>query len=201
MLALTEVQQPMRVIAGQYRSRPLRSLRGLDTRPTSDRLRETLFNILSAGNREALAGTRWLDLFAGTGAVGIEALSRGAAKVIFVESSAAAAKLIRENLASLGITTGFEVVQADVLRALGRITPDPVDFVFLDPPYRVAKAYESTLEALSRAPAVTEASIIVAEHDKKFDPGEVVDELLRFRKLVQGDAALSFYRRQDVTAP
>lgn len=191
----------MRVIAGQYRSRPLRSLRGMDTRPTSDRLRETLFNVLTAGNPESLAGTRWLDLFAGTGAVGIEALSRGAAHVVFVESSPAAVKLIRENLASLGITGGFEVVQADVLRALGRIAPDPVDFVFLDPPYRVAKAYESTLEALSRAPAVTEASTIIAEHDKKFDPGEVVDELLRFRKLVQGDAALSFYRRQDVTAP
>ena len=191
----------MRVIAGQYRSRPLRSLRGMDTRPTSDRLRETLFNVLAGGNPESLAGTRWLDLFAGTGAVGIEALSRGAANVVFVESSPAAVKLIRENLASLGITGGFEVVQADVLRALGRVAPDPVDFVFLDPPYRVAKAYESTLEALSRAPAVTEASIIIAEHDKKFDPGEVVDELLRFRKLVQGDAALSFYRRQDVTAP
>lgn len=191
----------MRVIAGQYRSRPLRSLRGMDTRPTSDRLRETLFNVLAGGNPESLAGTRWLDLFAGTGAVGIEALSRGATHVVFVESSPAAVKLIRENLASLGITGGFEVVQADVLRALGRVAPDPVDFVFLDPPYRVAKAYESTLEALSRAPAVTEASIIIAEHDKKFDPGEVVDELLRFRKLVQGDAALSFYRRQDVTAP
>jgi 16S rRNA (guanine(966)-N(2))-methyltransferase RsmD len=191
----------MRVIAGQYRSRPLRSLRGMDTRPTSDRLRETLFNVLAGGNPESLAGTRWLDLFAGTGAVGIEALSRGVANVVFVESSPAAVKLIRENLASLGITGGFEVVQADVLRALGRVAPDPVDFVFLDPPYRVAKAYESTLEALSRAPAVTEASIIIAEHDKKFDPGEVVDELLRFRKLVQGDAALSFYRRQDVTAP
>lgn len=191
----------MRVIAGQYRSRPLRSLRGMDTRPTSDRLRETLFNVLAGGNPESLAGTRWLDLFAGTGAVGIEALSRGATHVVFVESSPAAVKLIRENLASLGITEGFELVQADVPRALGRVAPDPLDFVFLDPPYRVAKAYESTLEALSRAPAVTEASIIIAEHDKKFDPGEVVDELLRFRKLVQGDAALSFYRRQDVTAP
>src|SRR5215475_10742427 len=91
----------MRVIAGKFRSRPLRSLRGLDIRPTSDRLRETLFNVLTAGNLEALAGSVWVDLFAGTGAVGIEALSRGAAKVYFVEKSRQAAALIKKNLASL----------------------------------------------------------------------------------------------------
>lgn len=185
----------MRVIAGQYRSRPLRSLQGMETRPTSDRLRETLFNVLTAGNPQALAGTRWLDLFAGTGAVGIEALSRGAANVVFVESSAAAVKLIRENLASLAITGGFEVVQAEVLGALGRTLPQPLDFVFLDPPYRAAKAYEDTLAALSQAPMVTGASVIIVEHDKKFEPGELVGGLHRFRKLQQGDAALSFYRR------
>ena len=85
----------MRVIAGKYRSRPLRSLRGMDIRPTSDCLRETLFNVLSAGNPEALAGTVWLDLFAGTGAVGIEAMSRGAKEVHFVDNSSAAAQAIR----------------------------------------------------------------------------------------------------------
>ena len=91
----------MRVIAGKYRSRPLRSLRGMDIRPTSDRLRETLFNVLTAGNPEALSGSIWVDLFAGTGAVGIEALSRGAAQVYFVESSKPAAEVIQENLRSL----------------------------------------------------------------------------------------------------
>ena len=91
----------MRVIAGKYRGRPLRSLRGMDIRPTSDRLRETLFNVLTAGNPQALEGSVWLDLFAGTGAVGIEALSRGARQVYFVETSAAAAKLIEQNLQSL----------------------------------------------------------------------------------------------------
>ena len=94
----------MRVIAGKYRSRPLRSLRGMDIRPTSDRLRETLFNVLTAGNPAALEGSVWLDLFAGTGAVGIEALSRGAKEVHFVENSAPAADVIRGNLQSLGIT-------------------------------------------------------------------------------------------------
>src|ERR1700678_2640563 len=94
----------MRVIAGKYRSRPLRSLRGMDIRPTSDRLRETLFDVLTAGNPGALEGTVWLDIFAGTGAVGIGARSRGAKQVYFVESSKPAAELIRSNLESLGVT-------------------------------------------------------------------------------------------------
>jgi len=88
----------MRVIAGKFRSRPLRSLHGLDLRPTSDRLRETLFNVLTAGNPQALEGSVWLDLFAGTGAVGIEALSRGAKMAYFVESSKQATELIQLNL-------------------------------------------------------------------------------------------------------
>src|SRR5579863_4662092 len=88
----------VRVIAGKYRSRPLSSQRGMDIRPTSDRLRETLFNILTAGNSAALEGSVWLDLFAGTGAIGIEALSRGARQVYFVESSAEAARVIQGNL-------------------------------------------------------------------------------------------------------
>src|SRR6266550_7938358 len=101
----------MRVIAGKLGSRRLRSLRGADIRPTSDRLRETLFNILTAGNPDALNGTLWLDLFAGTGAVGIEALSRGARQVYFVENSAAAADAIRDNLESLGIGNSFKILQ------------------------------------------------------------------------------------------
>src|SRR5947209_20498244 len=100
----------MRVIAGKYRSRPLHSLPGMDIRPTSDRLRETLFNVLCAGNPDALAGSVWLDLYAGTGAVGIEALSRGAAQVTFVETSRAAAGVIQRNTGSLGITDGFSVI-------------------------------------------------------------------------------------------
>ena len=111
----------MRIIAGKYRSRPLRTIRGLDLRPTSDRLRETLFDVLTAGNPEALAETVWLDLYAGTGAVGIEALSRGARSVYFVESTPRGAALIRENLASLKIETeSYEVLQREVNVALRR---------------------------------------------------------------------------------
>src|SRR5713226_4693766 len=112
---------PMRVIAGKFRSRRLRSLGdGLNIRPTSDRLRETLFNVLIAGNPQALEGSVWLDLFAGTGAVGIEALSRGAAMVYFVDSAKPAADVIRGNLQSLGISDGFNLLQEDLPRAFWR---------------------------------------------------------------------------------
>src|ERR1700688_4494692 len=103
----------MRVIAGTYRSRRLQSLPGLALRPTADRLRETLFNVLTAGNPMALQGTAWVDLYAGTGAVGIEAVSRGASMVNFVESSERAVRLIKQNLASLGIATGFKILTQD----------------------------------------------------------------------------------------
>jgi 16S rRNA (guanine(966)-N(2))-methyltransferase RsmD len=186
----------MRVIAGKYRSRPLRSLRGMDIRPTSDRLRETLFNVLTAGNPAALEGSVWLDLFAGTGAVGIEALSRGAKEVHFVENSAPAADVIRGNLESLGITGGFNLLQEDLPRAFWRMERQHVaaDVVFIDPPYLMRDAYTSTLRALVDSSLVWAMSIVIAEHEKKFDPGEEYGSLRRFRKLVQGSAALSFYR-------
>src|SRR5580658_9508514 len=125
----------MRVIAGKYRGRPLRSLRGTDIRPTSDRLRETLFNVLTAGNPEVLEGSVWLDLFAGTGAVGIEALSRGARQVYFVENSAAAAKLIGQNLESLAVARGYRILRDDLSGVLWRLEREHVaaDIVFLDP--------------------------------------------------------------------
>ena len=190
----------MRVIAGKYRSRPLRSLRGLDVRPTSDRLRETLFNVLTAGNPAALEGSVWLDLFAGTGAVGIEALSRGAKEVYFVESALPAAELIRKNLQSLEVSDGFKIFQDDLSRALWRLEREHVaaDVVFVDPPYRLKDVYGETLRALADSSLVWAMSLVIAEHEKKFDPGGEFGPLRRFRKLVQGDAALSFYRMGTV---
>lgn len=186
----------MRVIAGKYRSRPLRSLKGMDVRPTTDRLRETLFNVLSAGNPDALAGTIWFDLFAGTGAVGIEALSRGAHQVYFVDASPAAAAVIRANLKSLGIEDGAEVLERDVDVALRRLDSQAVsfDFCFLDPPYKQEDAYEETLGFLSQARGLKASSVVIAEHDKRFDPGDRFGALERYRTLRQGDAVLSFYR-------
>ena len=186
----------MRVIAGQYRSRPLRSLRGLDIRPTSDRLRETLFDVLCAGNPGALAGSTWIDLYAGTGAVGIEALSRGAAKVYFVESSKAAAELIATNVTALGIVDRFQIVKAEARKALRQLEGSGVvgDFVFLDPPYRLREDYGRTLGALADSKLVGASSLVIAEHEKKFDLGEEFGALARYRKIVQGDAGLSLYR-------
>lgn len=189
----------MRVIAGKYRSRQLRSLPGLDLRPTADRLRETLFNVLTAGNPTVLEGTVWFDLYAGTGAVGIEALSRGANMVHFVESSERAAQLIKQNLASLEIKAGFQVMKQDSIRALRdlELNGAAADLIFLDPPYDMEDAYRLSLEKLSKSQSLKRGSVVVAEHQKKFDPGEEFQSLRRYRKLVQGDAALSFYRLKN----
>jgi len=186
----------MRVIAGKYRGRPLRSLRGMEIRPTSDRLRETLFNVLTAGNPQALEGTIWLDLFAGTGAVGIEALSRGAKQTCFVETSVPAAKLIEQNLHSLGIVDGYKILRDDLAGVIWRLQREhfAADVVFLDPPYRLQQAYEATLTALAESSLVWAMSVVIAEHEKKFDPGDTFGPLRRIRKLTQGNTVLSFYR-------
>jgi 16S rRNA (guanine966-N2)-methyltransferase len=184
----------MRIIAGKFRSRTLHSLRGLDIRPTSDRLRETLFDVLTAGNPEALVGSVWLDLFAGTGAVGIEALSRGAAMVYFVESSRRVAELIRSNLESLLVMEGFEILQQKSLHAITQLEGLKVraNFIFLDPPYGMREAYPETLERLADS-TLGQNALIVAEHEKRFDPGAAHGMLRRVRMLEQGDASLSFY--------
>ena len=184
----------MRIVGGRWRGRSLKGPSSDAIRPTSDRLRETLFNVLTAGNPSALAGTMWVDLFAGTGAVGIEALSRGAAMVHFVESSAKAVELVQKNLQSLGITKNFEVLRQDAVRAIGALKKAKADFVFLDPPYRMNEAYQQTLEALAASALLKQDGTVIAEHDKRFDPGEGFGKLQRLRKLEQGDSALSFYR-------
>src|SRR5580704_10663864 len=201
----TRRYKAMRVIAGKYRGRSLRSLRGMDIRPTSDRLRETLFNVLTAGNPQALEGTVWLDLFAGTGAVGIEALSRGTKQVYFVETSAPAAQVIEQNLQSLEVVNGYRILRDDLSGILWRLQREHVvaDVVFLDPPYRLRQAYEDTLTALADSSLIWAMSLVVAEHEKKFDPGEEFGALRRIRKLAQGNTALSFYRiggRPDLSA-
>lgn len=187
----------MRIIAGTYRSRILKSLKGLELRPTSDRLRETLFNVLGPG----VAGTRFLDLFAGTGAIGIEALSRGAAEVVFIENHPSAVKLIRRNLESLGIRSGVTVLAVDALRGLqllasGKKETEPrFDYVFLDPPYSVAEQYARVLEFLGFADLLVSGGSVIAEHRRTFNLPEQAGTLRRVRVLRQGDAALSFYRR------
>jgi len=185
----------MRIIAGTFRSRPLKSLKKLAIRPTSDMLRETLFNIL--GPR--VAGARFLDLFAGTGAVGIEAVSRGAELVVLVEKHRPAARLIGENLALLAIAEGARVLATDVLAAIGKLEAErceSFDFVFLDPPYANEQDYLATLRALEKSSLVGQGTVLIAEHRKSFSLPASVGRLQQYRNLRQGDAALSFYSVQ-----
>jgi 16S rRNA (guanine966-N2)-methyltransferase len=182
----------MRVIAGKYKSRRLAAPEGMETRPTSDRLRETLFNVVTPRIEDSV----WLDLFAGTGAVGIEALSRGARMVYFVESSVKAARVIRQNLSSLRVDDGFEIMEREAALALRMLDSLAVscEFCFLDPPYRKMGDYEQVLGFLSQSRIIRPESMVIAEHDKHFDPGDQFGALQRQRKLQQGDAVLSFYQ-------
>jgi 16S rRNA (guanine966-N2)-methyltransferase len=185
----------MRVIAGIYRSRPLAAPRGMATRPTSDRLRETLFNILAP----YIEGAHFADLYAGTGAVGIEALSRGAAHVTFVESAPPALAALRSNLVALGIRQGFQIEQRSAtlaLRNLGRRDPH-FTIVYLDPPWEDTAAYTQTLNLLAESSAALLApeAIVIAEHGRR-ESATIADtygKLHLYRILEQGDAALSFY--------
>jgi 16S rRNA (guanine966-N2)-methyltransferase len=189
----------MRVIAGTYRSRRLIAPRGLATRPTSDRLRETLFNILATRIDDAV----FADLYAGSGAVGIEALSRGARLVYFVDNAAPAIAAIRENLAALEIRSGFKIESRSVSAALRRLSEsgpqERCTIVFLDPPYAAADDYARTLTSIGEQAdsLLTPNGIVIAEHGRKMQPplAESYGPLQRYRVLEQGDAGLSFYSR------
>lgn len=184
----------MRIIAGTYRSRRIAAPPEEITRPTSDRLRETLFNVLAP----RLPGTRFLDLYAGSGAVGIEALSRGARAVVAVESHKKAVWVIEQNLASLGIEEGLELISAEVTHALRQLADEReegrFDLVFVDPPYREHGAYAQTLRLLGDLELVAPGGTVIVEHEKHFDPGDAVAGFARARTLKQGDAVLSFYQ-------
>jgi 16S rRNA (guanine(966)-N(2))-methyltransferase RsmD len=195
----------MRVIAGIYGSRKLQTLRGLALRPSSDRLRETLFNILGADVQDAI----FLDLFAGSGAVGIEALSRGARKAFFVENHAAGAALLRRNLQTLGIaeTAGSaphapsfagtaEVITLRATAALDQLETRGVhaDFVFADPPYADDTAYDRVLESLGDSELIAPGGRAIIEHQRRRKLPAVAGRLERTRVLEQGTSALTFYR-------
>jgi 16S rRNA (guanine966-N2)-methyltransferase len=173
----------MRVIAGEFRSRVLKTLPGFNTRPTPDRLRETLFNIIAP----EIENVVFLDAYAGTGAVGIEALSRRASRAIFIERSRAAAGVIRENLTVLGLTGRAEVLQGKVLHYLSE---RPAGIVFLDPPYDEANEYRESLAILGSG----STPVVIVQHASRFPLDERYGALERKRLLKQGDNSLSFYR-------
>jgi 16S rRNA (guanine(966)-N(2))-methyltransferase RsmD len=183
----------MRVIAGEYRSRALQAPKGMTTRPTSDRLRETLFNVLAL----RVEGSRFVDLYAGSGAVGIEAISRGAEFCWFAENAPAALAAIRTNLSRLKIAGGYALEDRGSRRLLDEMVKKKrlAQIVFLDPPYEDAEAYRSTLELLARQheELLADDAVVVAEHARKQPLEARYGVLERTRVLEQGDAALSFY--------
>lgn len=173
----------MRVIGGEFRSRRLKTLPGLKLRPAPDRLREALFDVLAP----RIPGCTFLDAYAGSGAVGIEALSRGAARAIFLEKNRAAVRIIQQNLKALGLESRAEVVHG---QALIRLAQHPADIVFLGPPYNVEEEYEAALGLLGEAPP----ALVVAQHAARFSLKDDYGALRRFRVLRQGHNALSFFR-------
>ena len=172
----------MRVIAGTHRSRLLKSLKGSALRPTSDYVRETLFNVLGP----SVADSHFLDIFAGTGAVGIEALSRGALRAIFIEKGKNAARVIHENLVGLGIETRAQLVIASTATVINRYS---ADIVFLDPPYTREGEYAAALTTLEPSPP----PLVVVQHSIRHTPADSYGLLRKSRTVKQGDNALTFF--------
>ncbi|HEX5481461.1 MAG TPA: 16S rRNA (guanine(966)-N(2))-methyltransferase RsmD [Terriglobia bacterium] len=183
----------MRVIAGAYGGLRLKTLKGAALRPTSDQLRETLFNILGEG----LEGAQFLDAYAGSGAVGIEALSRGAQCVVFLEHHRPAVELIRQNLTALGVDSGFEILTCPVMTGIERLESqsEKFDFVFLDPPYAEIREYHRVLRKFGRSEILLPQSLVIAEHSRHCNLEERYGSLALARRLRHGDSQLAFYRR------
>ena len=179
----------MRVIAGTLKGRRLEAPTWAGLRPTSDKLRETLFNVLAP----RMAGARVLDGYAGTGAVGIEALSRGAAQVTFVDTDRRACDLIRHNLERCGIADGYAIIQSTVLLGVERLRGEPAfDVILLDPPY--ASDIQDVLQQLGEI--VKPDGVVVLEHARKSAPPVAPDRLRRVREVRSGDSTLTFYSCQ-----
>ena len=173
----------MRIIAGAYRSRKLKSVPGLAVRPTPDRLREALFNVLAP----RIQGSIFLDAYAGSGAVGLEALSRGAKRVILIEKKQGSIEVIRENVASLGITKDAVTVVRGTASVL--LPNYPADIAFVDPPYELDSEYQDSLTALANTPC----ELVVAQHASRLMLADDYGRLHKTRVLKQGDNSLSFY--------
>ncbi len=180
----------MRVIAGRFRSRPLKSVPGLLVRPTPDRLREALFNVLTP----LIPGKIFLDAYAGSGAVGIEALSRGASHIILIERNPQALLVTRENLQTLKIEGEATLVRGKAAALMPNYQPD---IAFIDPPYDQEKEYTDSLGVLAQSGC----KLVIAQHSSKLTLESVYGALQKFRVLRQGDNSLSFYRPDDSASP
>ena len=186
--------QHMRIIAGTYKGRRLRTLAGSMTRPTSDRLRETLFNILAPW----IDGSRFLDICAGSGAVGIEALSRGASEVTFIEHSRDACAVIEGNLNALGAAGCATIQRRGVTAALKSLEQSSrqFDIAFFDPPYS-SEIYRHVMNQLGSGNLIAPGGVVVVEHRVKIHTEPVYGRLHKFRELKQGESALGFFEFGD----
>ena len=182
----------MRISAGKYRGRVLKSLRGMELRPTSGRLRETLFDVLG----DSIQGTIFVDAYAGTGAVGLEALSRGASQVYMLEEHVAAARVLRKNIALLGAESETTILRDTVQHGLRQLERQKVqaDIFFLDPPYEQHARAVRVIEWLSKNQLMAPNGLIVLQHSKIEASEPLIGNWQRTRLLTQGSNALSFYR-------
>ncbi len=182
----------MRIVGGDLGGRVLRAPAGAATRPTSEKVREAIFGILRRLG-SPMEGSRVLDLFAGSGALGIEALSRGATHATFVDFGKAPLEVIRGNLNALGLDGRALVLGGDAVAAAGRAVSPPFDFVFIDPPYASDLATRATL-AIPAENLAPEATVII-EHDRRHAPPENLGSLVRTDERRYGDTLVSFYQR------
>jgi len=181
----------LRVIAGEFRGRRLDRIEGMEIRPTSDKVKESLFNILG----EAVIDCNFLDLFGGTGGIGIEALSRGAKHVVFIDSSIKSIKVLKGNLEHLKITEGAEVFNTDYETAIKKLHKynKQFDIIFIDPPYSRGMA-QSALVCIAANPILSDDGLIIAEHDTKDEMPDKVGNLVLYRVKQYANTSLSFYK-------
>ncbi len=186
----------MRVIAGSARGLKLTAPAGLQTRPTADRVKESLFSIIAS--RRNLAGARILDICAGTGSLGIEALSRGAASCCFIEQERPVLALLEKNLARVGLDGRAECLSLDAMKGLNLLSRQgkQFDIAFFDPPYS-SNLYATVPEALSTLSLLSDEGLLVAECSARTALAKRYDSLVRIDRRVYGDTALEFFVREN----
>lgn len=186
----------MRVIAGIAKGHKLKSPRNLAIRPTSDRVKESIFNIIQNKVNESVV----VDLFAGTGNLGIESLSRGARKVFFIDQSKYSIAIIKENLENVKLMAGAEVMHLDAIAAIKKLAIQNVkaDLIFMDPPY-FKGLIEPTLENIATYGLLNEGGLVVVEHDKGVAISDTIKHLTKFRRNQYGNTSISFYKNGEET--
>ncbi|ASS75708.1 16S rRNA (guanine(966)-N(2))-methyltransferase RsmD [Tumebacillus algifaecis] len=181
----------MRVISGDCKGRRLKAVPGNNTRPTTDKVKESMFNIIGP----YFDGGWALDLFAGSGGLGIEALSRGIEKAIFLDTDHKAMATVRENVTSLGLTSRAEIYKNDARRALDQLAGRGLQFdlVFLDPPYKQVQLYEELITKMQALQLLNDRAYIIAEHHADVELPDAYGRAIRWRLAEYGEIAISFY--------